>query len=191
MGIVMKKFSIRYIRFLCILLLLSACSTNSISEQKSSTKDLSSFINNKASMTVALKSLHHDFNVKLLKTGVDGYDYVRISSLNLESEPVIVAFVSTKLINSTFVNILKNAGITPIGKMLFAPKADIHRNDNMKVKVILVSDIKNNTIHSYINRIGYKDSTKIVVRYSEFYHKYEVMKIDEYILPSITKYFSK
>ena len=152
---------------------------------------LEDLINNKGSMTKALESLHRNLTVELLKNGVLANEYVRISSLKLESMPVITAIVSTNVANPTFVNILRNASTTPIGKMLFAPGADIHRRDSMKIIVLTVHDIPNEVVHKYINSLGYNDATHLVARKSEFYHQTETMEITEYILPSMTKYFSK
>lgn len=183
----------KFFAFLLFLVLLTSCAI--VAPSKSATpsqpQTLEDLINNKGSMTKALESLHRNFTVELIKNGVLENDYVRISSLQLESTPVIAAIVSTNVANPTFVNILRNASTTPIGKMLFAPGADIHRRDNMKIIVLTVHDVENDSVHKYINSLGYNDATHLVARKSEFYHKAETMNITEYILPSMTKYFSK
>ena len=153
---------------------------------------LAQLIANKGSMTTALKSLHHDFTVQLLKTGVEDNNYVRISSLKLDGTPVLAAITSTNLNNPTFVNILKNASTTPIGQMLFAPNAQIYRRDNMQIKTIDIRFIQNSCIYTYLTKtLGYQGDRKIVVRQSQFYHQNETLDITEYILPSITQFTSK
>lgn len=180
--------------FLFSLFLLVSCATNSTTNKSVAAKQpttIEELINNKGSMTTALESLKHNFSVELLKNGVLSNNYVRISSLKLDNTPVIAAIVSTNVANPTFVDILRKASTTPIGKMLFAKGADIHRRDDMKIIVLTVHDIDNSIIHKYLNSLGYNDSTRIVARNSEFYHQTETMSITEYVLPSMTKYFTK
>lgn len=185
--------NIKILAFLLLLAILTNCAAIAPSKniEPSQPQTLEDLINNKGSMTKALESLHHNLTVKLLRSGVLANEYVRISSLQLESTPVIAAIVSTNVANPTFVSILRNASTTPIGKMLFAPGADIHRRDNMKIIVLTVHDVENEVVHKYINHLGYNDATHLVARRSEFYHQAETMSITEYILPSMTKYFSK
>jgi chorismate-pyruvate lyase len=178
---------------LVYLFALTACATMTTSKNAASLppQTLEDLINNKGSMTKALESLHHNLSVELLKNGIVANEYVRISSLKLESTPVIAAIVSTNVANPTFVSILRNAATTPIGKMLFAPGSDIHRRNDMKVVVLTVHEVDNDIVHQYLNSLGYNDATHLVARKSEFYHQTETLEITEYILPSMTKYFNK
>ena len=188
----MNKVSrVKVILLAWLILILASCANVGSNSSKPQEQTLEEFINNKGSMTVALKKLSPNFSVELLKNGVIANNYVRISSLKLDNTPVLAAYVSTNVSNQTFVQILRNASTTPIGKMLFAPGADIHRRDDMKITVMTVHEVNSAILHDYLHKIGYDDSTHIVARYSEFYHKDETLSITEYILPSMTKYFKR
>lgn len=187
-----KKISFIFLGFLVVgcANFNSAAAAPKQPQAEAQPKTLEELINNKGSMTKALLSLSPNFTVELLKNGIISNNYVRVSSLKLDNNPVITAVVSTNVTDSTFVTILRNANTTPIGKMLFAKDSGITRSD-MKVNVMIVQDIKNEVAHTYLNKIGYTDKTHIVARDSVFTHGKETLDITEYVLPSMTKYFKK
>lgn len=175
----MKLFKVCLIAlFFCV-----GCSTNN-------TPTLNQIIYNKASMTTSLKSLNPDFKVQLLKTGVQGSNYVRVSSLKLANIPVIAAISQTDLKNKTFVTLLANADTQPIGKMLFSPNSKFKRNSQMTVINTTVNSISNPVIKNYLKSIGYDDSQAIIERKSQFLYNSETMDLIEYILPSIKQFIT-
>ncbi len=167
--------------FLLSFLILCSCSTTN-------KPTIEQFVNNPASMTKALKSLDNDLTVKILKTGVQQLNYVRIIALKLSGTPVIVAISQTNLKNKTFKNIIANADVTPIGTKLFAPNSLIKRKAGMEINQTSIASIKNSTIQNYILGLGYTKDDNIIMRTSQFYYQKEDLDLVEYILPSINNF---
>lgn len=172
------------------LLIFSGCSTHNNTRVNSETlkPTLEQVVYNNASMTKTLKTLDNNLSVQILKTGVQGNNYVRITSLKLSDTPVIAAISQTNLKNTMFKDIIANADVTPIGVKLFAPDSKIKRRDDMQITQIKVRAITNPVIRNYLYSLSYTDNDTITQRYSEFYYKYQTMDLIEYILPSISNF---
>ena len=171
------------------LLIFSGCSTQNTrgsSEQLKPT--LEQVVYNNASMTKTLKSLDNNLSVQILKTGVQGNNYVRIIALKLSDTPVIAAISQTNLKNKMFKDIIANADTTPIGVKLFAPDSPIKRRNDMQISQIKISAIPNSVIRSYLYSLNYTESDTITQRYSQFYYQKQTLDLIEYILPSISKF---
>jgi chorismate-pyruvate lyase len=139
-------------------------------------------------MTKTLKSLDNNLSVEILKTGVQGDNYVRIIALKLSNTPVIAAISQTNLQNKLFKDIIANADTTPIGTKLFTPNSSIKRRDDMLIRKIKLSSIKNPVVTAYLSKLGYTDNDLIIERYSIFYYQQQTLDLIEYILPSIDKF---
>ena len=171
-----------------LLMFNTACSTTNTNIKPSSESKLSTIINNKQSMTVALKKLNNNFSVNLLYSGIESDCYKRLVALKLESTTVLVAVSSTKITNQTFLNILSSSSSSSIGLKLFAPNSQIKRDPNMDIKYIEISQISSLILQRYLISLNYKLNQTIIQRTSTFYYKNESMKLFEYILPSINQF---
>ncbi len=167
--------------------LVSCSTTNSIKPEESNIK-LNEIINNPQSMTKSLKKLNNNFSVNILYSGVESSYYKRLVALKLESTTVIIASSSTKLDNSTFVDILSRSKGNSIGLQLFSPTSKIKRLPDMAIKHIQTQQINSRTLATYLISIGYKPSQEIISRTSTFYYKNESMILCEYILPSLNQF---
>lgn len=162
------------------LLLINGCSTEK--------PTLDQIVHNPHSMTQTLKALNSNFLVQVLASGMDNSNYVRISILKLNNVPVVAAVSQTNANNKTFVSILANAHNNSIGNKLFAANSAIGREDGMRIRNILVKNIPNSTIASYLLNLGYASNQTIISRQSRFYYNSETLDIVEYILPTIGQY---
>ncbi len=89
-------------------------------------------------MTTALKALNSNFSVQVLSSGMDNFNYVRISVLKLNNVPVVAAISQTNSSNETFVSILANAHNNSIGNKLFSSNSAIKRQPGMLIKNVLL-----------------------------------------------------
>lgn len=181
--------------FLMVSFMLVSCSSIALNNKDESPNyyshpKLLEIINNKHSMTSALKNLNSKLTVKVIYSGVESKQYKRFVSINLESTPVIVAISSTSPNNLTFYNILSDSNNNSIGLKLFAPNAEIQRDDNMTVEVIRIKQLTSPILRDYLRELGYSNEQKIVQRVSLFNHNNEFMQLTEYILPTIAKFTS-
>lgn len=163
-----------------LFVLLVSCAVSNVPPQS-----LNAFLYNKASMTEQLKHLDKDFKVILLYSGMEGSNFKRISSLNLSGKPVLVGLSLAKTGSPYFVDLLKNADTTPIGKILFAKDSGVSRDPNMEVEQVYLNYISDSTAKAYISSLGYTNSDVIYKRTSIFRKGEESMQLIEYILPSI------
>lgn len=171
------------------LLIFSGCSSQNTHVNSGTLKPtLEQVVYNNASMTKTLKSLDNNLSVQILKTGVQGNNYVRIISLKLSDTPVIAAISQTNLKNKMFKDIIANADVTPIGVKLFAPDSKIKRRDDMQITQIKVRAVTNPVIRNYLYSLSYTDNDTITQRYSQFYYKQQTLDLIEYILPSISNF---
>lgn len=167
--------------FLVILLaFLISCANNNSPPQS-----FNEFLYNQSSMTKQLNSLDDSLQVIILYSGMDGNNFKRISSLNLRNKPVIVGLSFAKSGNPYFVDLLKNADTTPIGKVLFAKDSGVARDPNMEVEQVYLSYISEKRVRTYIASLGYTDNDIIYKRTSIFRKDQQNMQVIEYILPSI------
>ena len=176
-------FLLRIILYSC-LILFSGCSASSQPTKPS----LDQLVQNSGSMTKTLNLLDPHLSVQILKTGVQGSNYVRITALKIADTPVIAAISQTNLHNKIFKAIVANANVTPIGTKLFAPNTLIKRRGNMQVNPIKLSSIKNSIIVQYLSSLGYTDTDIIIQRSSQFYYQKQTLDLVEYILPSINQF---
>lgn len=169
-----------------IALAISSCSTTGY--DSTSNYNDSNLIGNKDSTTVPDRTLNEHYSLKILSTGVSGNNYVRISSVSLDDMVIIAAISETSLNNKTFVNILKNSGTKSIADSVFHLSPVFRRKGNFKISNIIVDEVKNPTVHSYLLGLGYKNSKHLVERTSIFTYRNETMKLVEYLLPSVEDY---
>ena len=171
---------------LLCMLMLGSCTTSPTYPGHKPT--MAQVVNNPASMTKTLKALDNNLSVQMLKTGQQGTKYVRIVALKLSGTPVIAAISQTDMTNTTFKNIIANADVTPIGTKLFASDSTIKRRQNMQIRQIKLSSIKNSVITDYLLNLGYTPGTYLTERSSQFYSQMQTLDLIEYILPAMDKF---
>lgn len=134
------------------------------------------------SMTENLLHLGNDLRVKLIYDGVRDDKYCRDIILYLDNTPVIIASSTTNLDNQYFVNILKNANTTPIGKFLFNPKYNIARED---MQVLAIDGAKPIELPYHYNPLD----NGLFLRISRFTYANETFELKEVVLKSLKKYY--
>lgn len=163
---------------------LAACSSTGYDNTYSFNDD--NAIGNKNTTTVPDKTLNQHYTLKILKSGVSGDQYVRISSVSLNDMVVIAAVSSTSVHNQMFVDILKKS--KPIADTMYHISPIFKRKGKFKVTNIAVADIPSNTVRSYLFSLGYAKNKHVIERVSVFAYHNETMKLIEYILPSVEDY---
>ena len=187
----LPRNNIKYIRYLIFMWffsmqLISCATTNNVKPVPNTRLD--EIINNPKSMTSSLKTLDNHFSVNLLYTGIESGYYKRFVDLKLENTTVIVASSSTKLTNTTFLDILSQSKGNSIGLMLFSPTSKIKRLPNMSIRHIQIQQINSLILYNHLIKLGYKPTQEIISRASTFYYKNETMMLIEYILTSINQF---
>ena len=144
--------------------------------------NLMQFLADYGSTTKYFKSWSDDYNIEVLDTGIVGDLFFRVVAIYVDQIPVIVGISQTKLTNPTFLSILQNAGVSPIGEKLFSPDFGIQRI-GLSTDQIDKDLISNNIIKEYVFKNC--DVNKIYFRQSEFVVANEVMGLKEFILPGL------
>jgi len=162
--------------------ILISCSTTS------SRTTLKQVLYDKGSMTKQLESLDGRLGVEVLYSAMDETNYIRIASLKLRNTPVLIGISKASEDSPYFMNVLQNANVTPIGKVLFAKDSKVTRDKKMHVESIHLSQIKNLIVRTYLMRLGYIDEDVIYQRTSIFHYENQSMQLVEYILPSIRQF---
>lgn len=175
----MMKFC-KYIGLLLFTTILVSCADPTPPPQT-----FNQFLYNKSSMTKQLESLDNNLTVLILYSGMQDNVFKRITSLNLSNRPVIIGLSQAQTGSPDFVDILKHADTTPIGKILFAPKSGISRDPDMQVEQVYLKYIADKTVKNYMTGLGYTDNDIIYKRTSIFRKDKQTLQVIEYILPSI------
>ena len=171
-----------------ILMINTSCANSNNNPITTDNAKITAIVNNKQSMTTALKKLNNNFTVNLLYSGVESNNYKRIVDLKLSNTTVLVAVSSTKISNPTFMDILSNAQSSSIGLKLFAPNSHIKRDPNMNIQHIKVSQISSDILINHLVKLNYNLGQTIIQRTSVFYYKNESMTLFEYVLPSLNQF---
>lgn len=137
-------------------------------------------------MTRQLKCLG-TMQVSILYAKMEDNNFRRISSLNVENKPVVVAMAVANRASPYFVKMLENAGTTPLGKVLFATDSKIAREPTMEVEPLYLDDIDSYTIRNYIASLAYTKHDIFYKRTSVFRKGKQYMQLIEYILPSLSR----
>lgn len=147
------------------------------------------FLRDPGSTTGYFNQLSLDYRLDILQHGINGECFERIIAIYLNSIPCLVAISRTKINFPLFLDILQNAGHIPIGTRLFAPNSSIKR-ENLNINPIFVDDIENLIIANFISTITTNDK-KLYCRTSDFTFEDQMMHLDEYTLPGLTKILNK
>ena len=141
------------------------------------------------SMTKQLEALGHKLTVKLIFEGIEEQYYRRYVTLNLNNIPVVLACSSTKLANSFFVDLLKNASTTPIGKFLFASGSQVKRREKMRMNLLSSNQIKPPKLVSALTSNHYQNNQNFWCRNSTFELGKETLDLIEILLPELDTFF--
>lgn len=146
-------------------------------------------LNSCGSMTRQLEDLGQKLSVTLLHTGTEGNYFCRYTTLNLNNKSVVIACSSAKITDIFFVNLLKKASTTPIGKYLFAPGSEVKRQDNMHLKLINISQISQSIIIENLAKNHYQTKQQFWQRTSFFEYQLQRLRLIEILLPELDSFF--
>lgn len=148
-------------------------------------EEIEEFLRDPGSTTGYFSQLSHDYQLEILKHGINGEYFERIIAIYLNGVPCIVAISKTRVDSPVFFDILRNAGQVPIGTKLFATDANITRT-NLDISIVAPNDIKNSIIANFIASISI-ESKGLYYRTSDFVFEDQIMHLDEYALPGLTQ----
>ena len=146
------------------------------------------FLTNCESTTSYFKRISDKYQLDVLQHGIKGNVFQRLVLIHVDDVPVMFGFSETRLDNANFLNILQNAGNTPIGLSLFAKNTSIARA-NMEVKQIDIVAVSHPLIVDYLT--SQKIIGKIYCRQSCFVDGDETLQLKEYILPGLLELLSQ
>lgn len=149
---------------------------------------INEFLADYGSTTQHFKSWSNDYFLEVLDQGVIGDSFQRLVVIYLDKIPVMLGYSKCKLDNFIFTDILKNAGLIPIGVRLFAPESGISRVE-ADIGLIDFNDIENSKIKNYLFEAKY--TQKIHYRSSSFVVLNQSMKLIEYVLPGLIEILAK
>lgn len=144
-------------------------------------------LNSCGSMTKQLEALGGHLSVKLLHEGIEENCFRRYTILSLNEIPVIAACSSTTLTSNFFIDVLKNARTTPIGKFLFATPAVIR--DEVLISLAPQADIIKPYLKEFV-QTNYSIESAFWQRKSYFHYKQQAMELIEIILPELESFFA-
>ncbi len=140
------------------------------------------FLADYGSTTKHFKTWSDEYFLEVIEHGVVGDVFSRLVVIFVDKIPVMLGLSETKLSNLTFLEILQNAGVTPIGVRLFAPNSGIKRIESFIGKID-TKTINNQTIKSYL--VQSNVSGVIYYRQSNFVMDDEILTLKEFILPGL------
>jgi chorismate-pyruvate lyase len=140
------------------------------------------FLADYGSTTGHFKSWSDDYRLEVLEHGVVNDIFQRLVVIFVDKIPVMLGLSETNLANPTFLDILQNAGVTPIGLRLFAPNAGIKRIEP-EIGLLDTQTITNQATFQYLANANV--AGMIYFRQSNFVVANEVMTLKEYILPGL------
>ena len=142
------------------------------------------FLSDYGSTTKHFKSWSDEYNLEVIDQGIFDDMYFRLVVIYVDKIPVMLGLSETKLSNLTFLDILQNAGVTPIGVRLFEPSSGIKRVKPIigQVDTKLITNI---ATRDYL--VKAKTHGLIYYRESDFVFDNEIMALKEYILPGLNE----
>ena len=140
------------------------------------------FLADYGSTTKHFKTWSDEYFLEVIEHGVVGDVFSRLVVIFVDKIPVMLGLSETKLSNLTFLEILQNAGVTPIGVRLFAPNSGVSRIEPF-IGQIDIKTITNQATKNYL--VKYNVSGMIYYRQSNFVIDDEIMTLKEFILPGL------
>lgn len=144
--------------------------------------DIVEFLSDYGSTTKHFNSWSNDYTLEVIDHGVFEDVFYRLVVIFVDKIPVMLGLSETKQSNLNFLDILKNAGVTPIGIKLFEPNSGIKRIKPI-IGQIDTRLISNTATHDYL--VKAKVEGLIYYRESNFVLGNEIMTLKEYILPGL------
>lgn len=144
------------------------------------------FLSDPGSATLSFKQLapQANYGLEVLYQQLDDFGLMRMVKISIDDLPVLLGFSQANLSAPTFVDILNNSGVIPIGVKLFAKDSGIIRK-TLQIDQIKLDKVSNNLIKEQLINQGYDEDLLIYVRTSIFAKDHEVMTLVEYALPGL------
>ena len=146
------------------------------------------FLADFGSTTKTFKTWSDEYSLDVIENGIMGDVFCRLVVIFVDKMPVMLGLSETRLSNPKFLDILKNAGSTPIGVRLFAANSGISRIEpfigQLDTEAVTIRAIKDSLVQ-------YGASGMIYYRQSNFVIDNEIMTLQELVLPGLNDVLRK